>query len=117
MPTAELLQDKGFHVDLKKIPVHTPPVELFGHVVLVEGYNLEDFKGCHALVELRDMPKKTVAVLTTEPRLQSLLETGLDTHHLIAFWGTKMMHPPSPMGGTWAVDVYNLQSVILYNVN
>jgi len=52
-------------------------VELFGHVTLVEGYALSGFTGCHALVALRDTPGKTVAVLTSEVRLQSLLETLL----------------------------------------
>jgi hypothetical protein len=115
MPAVMEMQEKGIHVDLSRVdmPKH---VELFGHVNLVEGYALPNFKGCHALVNLRDQ-NKTVAVLTTEPRLQSLLEAGLQTHHLIAFWGYKMAHPPTPMGGTWAVDVYNVDSVILYNVN
>ncbi|NJL26557.1 MAG: hypothetical protein HC897_01115 [Thermoanaerobaculia bacterium] len=115
MPGVMEMQEKGIHVDLSRVemPKH---VELFGHVSLVEGYALPNFQGCHALVNLRDQ-KKTVAVLTTEPRLQSLLEAALQTHHLIAFWGYKMVNPPTPMGGTWAVDVYNINSVILYNVN
>lgn len=46
--------------------------ELFGHVTLVEGYDLSAYTGCHALVSLRDQPGTTVAVLTTEFRLQSL---------------------------------------------
>jgi hypothetical protein len=114
--TQEILQERGIHVDVKKfeIPAH---VELFGHVTLVEGYALPNFQGCHALVALRDTPKKTIALLTTETRLQSLLETALATGNLIAFWGYKMAHPPTPMGGTWAVDVYNIDNVILYNAN
>lgn len=117
MPTTiEVVPEKGIHADVKKFA--TPPhVELFGHVTLVEGYGLPNFKGCHALVNLRDTPNKTVAVMTTEPRLQSLLETGLATGHLVAFWGYKLTHPPTPMGGTWAVDVYNIDNVILYNIN
>lgn len=116
MIATELVKEKGFHVDIEKFkrPQH---VELFGHVTLVEGYALPDFTGCHALVALRDTPKKTVAVLATEPRLQSLLETGLATGNLIAFWGYKMTNPPTPMGGTWTVDVYNIDNVILYNAN
>lgn len=91
------------------------PVELFGHVTLVEGYALTSFTGCHGLVALRDTPGKTVAVLTSEVRLQSLLETALDTGNLIAFRGVKLLHPPTPRGGTWAVDVYSIDGVILYN--
>jgi len=100
-----------------KIPPPKPapmPVELFGHVTLVEGYALTGFTGCHALVYLRDTPNKTVAVMTTEVRLQSLLETALDTKNLIAFLGVKLTNPPTPRGGTWAVDVYSIDGVILY---
>lgn len=89
--------------------------ELFGHVSLVEGYNLSTFTGCHALVSLRDQPGKTVAVLTAEFRLQSLLEVGLETGNLIAFFGYKMTSPPTPRGGAWSVDVYETNGVILYN--
>jgi hypothetical protein len=88
--------------------------ELFGHVTLVEGYALSTYTGCHALVSLRDQPGTTVAVLTTEIRLQSLLEEALETGNLIAFFGYKMTNPPTPRGGTWAVDVYQIDGVILY---
>jgi len=57
-----------------------------------------------------------VAVLTTEHRLQTLLETALATGNLIAFWGKKLSKPPTPRGGTWAVDVYSIDGVILYNM-
>lgn len=90
-------------------------VELFGHVTLVEGYALPGFTGCHALVALRDSPGVTVAVLTTEQRLQSLLETALATGNLIAFWGQRLATPPTPRGGTWSVDVYSIDGVILYS--
>jgi hypothetical protein len=93
-----------------------PSVELFGHVTLVEGYAVPNFIGCHALVSLRDTPGKTVAVLTSEVRLQSLLETALSTGNLIAFRGRKLAHPPTPRGGTWAVDVYSIDGVLLYNM-
>lgn len=89
--------------------------ELFGHVTLVEGYSLPDFQGCHALVALRDTPGKTVAVLTTDHRLQTLLEIGLQTGALIACWGTLLPDPPAPRGGTWAVDVYQIDGVIVYD--
>jgi len=90
-----------------------PPVELFGHVTLVQGYvQPPNFVGCHALVTLRDTPGKTAAVLTSEWRLQRLLETALDTGNLIAFEGQKQT--PTPPG--WTVDdVYNITSVILYS--
>ena len=97
----------------KAIPVTS--VELFGHVTLVEGYAVPSFTGCHALVALRDTPGKTVAVLTSEVRLQSLLESALDTGNLIAFDGHKLTNPPTPRGGTWSVDVYSIDGVILYD--
>ena len=97
------------------MPPPSPSVELFGHVTLVEGYAVSSFTGCHALVNLRDTPGKTVAVLTSEVRLQSLLDTALATGNLIAFLGRKLTNPPTPRGGTWAVDVYSIDGVILYN--
>jgi len=91
-------------------------VELFGHVTLVQGYSLETYVGCHALVALRDTPGKTVAVMTCELRLQSLLETALSTSNLIAFQGRQLAAPPSPRGGSWALDVYGIDGVILYDM-
>jgi hypothetical protein len=109
-------QDETTGVTAAAAPAALPlAVELFGHVTLVEGYALINFTGCHALVALRDTPGKTVAVLTSEVRLQSLLETALDTGNLIAFLGRKLTNPPTPRGGTWAVDVYSIDGVILYN--
>jgi hypothetical protein len=99
--------------DAKQVP--GPPVQLFGHVTLVEGYALPNFLGCHALVALRDTPNKTVAVLTSEHSLQTLLETALATRNLIAFRGSKPANPPTPQGGTWIVDVYLIDNIILYN--
>ncbi len=109
------LKEIGIKIDFDKF-LTNPPQELFGHVTLVEGYALTSFTGCHALVSLRDTPGKTVAVLTTEIRLQSLLETALATGNLIAFWGVKQTNPPTPMGGTWAVEVYSISNVILYSM-
>lgn len=99
------------------VPSAAPVTELFGHVTLVEGYAVPSFHGCHALVALRDTPGTTVAVLTTQHRLQTLLETALSTGNLIAFRGSKFTHPPTPLGGTWGVDVYDCSGVILYNMH
>ena len=92
-------------------------MELFGHVTLVEGYDLPRFKGCHALIELRDQAGKTVAVLTESLRLQALLESALRSGHLIAVDGKRLVDPPSPAGGKWGVDVYSADRVILYGAN
>ena len=97
------------------LPMHPADQEIFGHVQLVEGYALPDFTGCHALVALRDTPGKVVAVLTSEIRLQALLETALAKNYLVAFWGYKAANPPAPRGGKWAVDVYQIDGVILYS--
>jgi len=113
--TAPAAVDRG--IKPAPLPPPSPSVELFGHVTLVEGYAVSSFTGCHALVNLRDTPSKTVAVLTSEVRLQSLLETALDTGNLIAFLGHKLTNPPTPRGGTWAVDVYSIDGVILYNMH
>jgi hypothetical protein len=92
-----------------------PEVEMFGHVTLVEGYDLPNFEGCHALVALRDTPGVTVAVITRSGRLQDLLDTALQTGNLIAYWGRLLTNPPTPRGGTWSVDVYGIDGVIVYN--
>jgi hypothetical protein len=107
--------NEGISVTVSKSG-NEPSVELFGHVTLVEGYVVTNFVGCHALVSLRDVAGKTVAVLTTEERFQSLLETALATGNLIAFRGQKLTNPPTPLGGTWAVDVYGIYGLILYNM-
>jgi len=110
--------ERKFLTGLKLKPlklVAATPVELFGHVTLVEGYDLPSYIGCDALVALRDTPGKTVAVLTSEHRLQTLLESALVSGNLIAFWGQKLSSPPTPAGGTWIVDVYSIDRVILYN--
>lgn len=113
---SERVLERGLTFEPLPWPPATP-VELFGHVTLVEGYALSGFTGCHALVALRDTPGKTVAVLTSEVRLQSLLETALATGHLIAFLGQLLAVPPTPRGGTWSVEVYSIDGVILYNIN
>lgn len=116
MAKRQLIPDRGIKIKGGATEITGPLVELFGHVTLVEGYSLSTFNGCHALVALRDTPGKTVAVLTTEHRLQTLLETALDTGNLIAFFGRKLTNPPTPRGGTWIVDVYRIDGVILYNM-
>lgn len=90
-------------------------VELFGHATLVEGYDLPNFDGCHALIALRDTPGETVAVLTKDDGLQSLLVAALETGNLIAFRGRMLKKPPSPRGGKWNVKVYSTDGIILYN--
>lgn len=94
-----------------------PTRELFGHVTLVEGYAVPGYNGIHALIALRDTPGKTIAVMTTQQRLQTLLETALSTGNLVAVFAQLLAHPPTPRGGTWAVEVYSIDGVILYSMH
>jgi len=116
----ELVMGRGLGGKLPIELADGPPMELFGNVILVEGYDLPSylhsgtFVGCHALVSLRDQPGVTVAVISESHRLQTLLESALNSGHLIAFRGRKLANPPTPLGGTWAVDVYGIFDVILY---
>lgn len=107
---------RGIDIDASKLkPIAN--VEMFGHVTLVEGYALPNFRGCHALISLRDQPGKMVAVVTSDEKLQDLLQTALATRNLMAFWGFRLLNPPTPRGGTWSVDVYSIDGVILYNMS
>ena len=99
----------------KAVTRAAPTIEFFGHVTLVEGYALAGFTGVHALIALRDTPGKTIAVLTKQHRLQTLLETALATGNLVACWGSLLSNPPTPRGGTWSVDVYGINGVIVYS--
>jgi hypothetical protein len=116
MASKERLMERGLNFDVSLFQI-APTVEMFGHVTLVEGYAIPNYTGCHALVALRDTPGTTVAVLTSEIRLQTLLETALATGNLVAFLGQKLTSPPTPRGGTWSVDVYSIDGVILYNMH
>jgi hypothetical protein len=115
MPATATLEVPHSGIQLGPFPQPTPMVELFGHVTLVESYAVSSFTGCHVLVGLRDTPGKTVAVLTNDERLQTLFQTALSTGNLIAFRGSKLLNPPTPLGGTWGVEVYSTNSAILYN--
>ena len=107
-PNRNLLRpSKGFSM-------HPPKAtQLFGHVTLVQGYDVPKYHGCHALIKLRDS-NQTIAVMTRSHRLQTVLETGLATGNLVGLWGHRPAKPISPMGGTWGVKVYYIRSVLLY---
>src|SRR5690242_16308349 len=80
--------------------------ELFGHVMLVESYDLPHFSGFHALIALRDKPGVTIAIISTSPSIEHQLEVALATGNLVDIWGSLMTDPPKPRGGTWSFDVY-----------
>jgi hypothetical protein len=101
--------------DFRRAPPAHAPVELFGHVRLVETHGLANFDGAHAVIELRDHPGVTVAVLTKQYRLQSLLESAVTSGNLVGFMGTLLPIPPAPRSGDWAMDVYSIEGVTLYS--
>ena len=101
--------------DFRQAPPAPVPVELFGHVRLVENHGLANFEGAHAVIELRDHPGVMVAVLTKQYRLQSLLESAVTSGNLVGFMGTPMPVPPAPRTGNWAMDVYTIDGVTLYS--
>ena len=116
MATEATLSTGIFDAKRFKQSVPAPaPVELFGHVRLVERHGLTNFNGAHAVIELRDHPGVMVAVLTKQFRLQSLLESALTSGNLVAFMGTLLPVPPAPRTGTWAMDVYTIDGVTLYS--
>jgi hypothetical protein len=88
--------------------------ELFGHVTTVEGYALPNFNGCHALVELRDTPGKTIIVYSDQVGLQTLLATALATGNLVDLRCQKYATPPNPLGGAPGYESYYASGVILY---
>ena len=87
----------------------------YGHVRLVEGIVLPSFVGCWAVVVLRDTPGKEVGLITTEQRLQSLLETALATGFLIEFGGHSVATLPWAPGAAADVDMYKVTGVTVYN--
>jgi hypothetical protein len=87
---------------LKYIPnLQLPPPENFeGHVILVQGIVLPTYVGCRAEVVLETglRPPRTISVITSEQRFQSLLETALATGNFIQFKAIQVFHGP------WAED-------------
>lgn len=109
---AETDPREGFHFTVRNVLIRA-----YQYVIAkfdVDGFRIDTLK--YIAVALRDTPGKTVAVLTSEERLQSLLETALAAGNLIAFLGYRLMNPPAPRGGTWSVDVYSIDGVILYSL-
>jgi hypothetical protein len=89
--------------------------QLFGHVTLVQSYAVLSGDTGYCLVRLRDQPNKTVAVFTDEPHMYGTMRTGLETGNLVSFVGELLTNPPTPTGGTWAVDVYSPTSFAVYS--
>lgn len=90
-----------------------PLVQLYGHITLINCY--ANSNSIYAVVELRDTPGKSIVVRTSEPRLQSLLETALATGNHISFVGQGVIVQSPPRGGTWNMEVYSIDEVTVYN--
>ena len=115
MSTRKKLPDTGIKIGGTKRGARLT-VPLMGHVTLVVGYALRDFVGCHAVVELYGTPLKTVAVLTRDRGLQSLLETALATGNFMVCYGQQLTNTSAPGGGVWTVDAYGINSVQVFGM-
>jgi hypothetical protein len=91
------------------------PVELIGHVKFVERNAPTNLDGMRVLIELRDPPGVTVALVTRQLRLQALIDSALASGNLIACLGARLAAPPAPRGRNRAVEVYSIDGVILYS--
>lgn len=89
--------------------------QYFGHIILIETYDVPGFKGIHALMRLRDYRDTTFILLTKSKRLQTTLETALTTGHLMFFWGEEWPDAPNPIGGTWLYKVYKPSVIAIYD--
>lgn len=110
-------------VDVAKLDLPGPNKQLFGHVTLVQSYdirpgmpgNYPTYQGTWALVSLRDKPGKTVAVITKNDKLLAMLSLALATGNLMYFSGRQDFTPYLPLGGTTSLEVYEIYEVNVYN--
>lgn len=63
---------RSIDIDTSKLKPITE-VEMFGDVTLVDGYALPNFRGCHALISLRDQPRFLAAAQASSPPEHLLL--------------------------------------------
>jgi hypothetical protein len=118
MGDPEPLQERlprGFLIDNVAALWEPPQVAFAGHVRLVEGVVLTTFVGCFAVVVLSDPPGKEISVVTSEQRLQSLLETALATGNLMHCYGHQIFHVPWAENTAVQNDLYRINIVTLYN--
>jgi len=87
-----------------------PRVELFGHLKLVQADTTVGYPDFYAAITLRDTPGKVIGVLTSEQRLQSLLQTAFITGNLISFNAQEFTS-----NSNTETDLYRLNSVTLYS--
>lgn len=111
----------GLHpIEKRRPPSPLGPVEdIPGTVVFIAAYALPNFVGCQAtvLVDNAPVPDTWAFVVTSEQRLQSVLETAFATGTKITFRGQKFKNNPiNPFdGATWTAgaEVYSLSAVFL----
>jgi len=90
-------------------------VELAGYVTQLDVYAVPSFNGCCATIALRDAPDELVAVLTRDPRFQSVFETALANSKLLTVFGQRLYHQNDPQGNRWADEAYLAYRLILHN--
>jgi hypothetical protein len=126
MPEAHFELPKDYRideVDISRLNLQGPNQQLFGHVILVQAYDIRpgmpgtypDYRGTRALVALRDQPGTVVAVVSQDDKLRGALELALATGYLMYFSGRQDFTPYMPLGGTTTVDVYDIYEVTVYN--
>ncbi|SCM81567.1 conserved exported hypothetical protein [uncultured Sporomusa sp.] len=113
LPLTQRHSDATAAPPVSGVVLMSPLVELSGHVMLINCYAPSN--SCYAVVELRAPSGKAIVVRTSEPRLQSLLETALATGKLISFVGQNILSPSPPRGGNWNMEVYSIDEITLYN--
>lgn len=90
-------------------------VELAGYVTQLDVYAVPSFNGCCAMVALRDAPTEIVAVLTRDPRFQTVFETALANNKLLTVFGQRLYHQNDPQGNRWADESYLAYRLVLHN--
>ena len=95
-----------------------PQVGFSGHVKLIEASVLTTWVGCYAVVVLNDPPGKEIGVVTSEQRLQSLLETALATRNLMICYGHQIFHVPwaedtAVQNDLYAINIVELQPTLI----
>lgn len=115
-PLAKISDAATPNQPISDVVLMSPNVQLFGHVKLVNGYVRGSFSGCYAVIALRDTPGKTIVIIPSDQRLRSLLETALATGYIVSFVGQCVnISTPPPRGGSWNMDVYNIDEITLYD--
>ena len=113
---------RDFQTGLERVVTRPPAVlgplvDISGNVIFVSGYAVANFVGCQATLSLVNAPDTWFFVVTSEQRLQSLLESAYATGKTITVRGQKFVNQPINHfdGQTWTpgADVYSLAAVFM----